>query len=113
MRTFALLLLATSLPALGAGQALAQKARSPKTVSVVMRDPGCHWFAVNGKYLKTLTVSGPVKVANFDEDALLVAGRSGVAREPVGKRITLTAGVYRITMVKQHPDDNTLKLVVR
>ena len=113
MKTFALLVVAASLPALGAGQALAQKAKSPKTVTVVMHDPGCHWFAVNGKYLKTLTVSGPVKLANFDEDALLVAGRSGVVREPVGKRITLTAGVYRITMVKQHPDDNTLKLVVR
>ena len=113
MRTFALLLLGTSLLALGAGQALAQKATSERTVTVVMRDPGCHWFAVNGKYLKTLMVSGPVKLVNLDEDALLVAGRSGVVREPVGKRITLTTGVYRITMVKQHPDDNTLKLVVR
>jgi hypothetical protein len=113
MKTFALLLLATTLAALGAGQAPAQKAKSPKTVTVVMADPGCHWFAVSGRHLKTLTVSGPVKLANFDEDALLVAGRSGVVREPVGKRITLTAGVYRITMVKQHPDDNTLKLVVR
>lgn len=113
MRIFALLLLATSLLALGAGQALAQKTKAQKTVTVVMRDPGCHWFAVNGKYLKTLTVSGQVKLVNLDEDALIVAGRSHVVREPVGKRITLLAGVYRITMVKQHPDDNTLKLVVR
>lgn len=113
MKTLALLLLATSALAVGAGQALAQKTTSPKTVTVVMADPGCHWFAVNGKHLKALTVSGPVKLANFDEDTLLVAGRSGVVREPVGKKITLTAGVYRITMVKQHPDDNTLKLVVR
>ncbi|MDX6552617.1 MAG: hypothetical protein QOH74_1105, partial [Gaiellales bacterium] len=30
----------------------------------------------------------------------------------VAKKITLTRGSYRITMVGQHPDDNTLKLVV-
>jgi uncharacterized protein (DUF2345 family) len=113
MRTSALPLLAGLALAVGAGQALAQQAQPAKTVTVVMADPGCHWFAVNGKHLKTLTVSGPVKLANFDEDALLVAGPSGVVREAVGKRITLTAGVYRIKMVKQHPDDNTLKLVVR
>jgi uncharacterized protein (DUF2345 family) len=113
MRTSALIILAGLALALGAGEALAQRAQPTKTVTVVMADPGCHWFAVNGKHLKNLTVSGPVKLANFDENTLLVAGPSGVVREAVGKRITLTSGVYRIKMVKQHPDDNTLKLVVR
>jgi hypothetical protein len=113
MKAFVLLLFVTSLLTLGAGQALAQKSNSGKTVTVVMHDPGCHWFAVNGKFLKTLTVSGPVKLANFDERALLVAGRSGVTRAPVGKQITLASGIYHITMVKQAPDDNHLKLVVR
>ena len=35
-----------------------------------MHDPGCHWFAANGKFLRTLSVAGPVKLANFDEAAL-------------------------------------------
>ena len=113
MRTFALLLVTASLLGLGASQAFAQTPKASKTVTVVMRDPGCHWFAVNGKFLKTLTVSGPVRLANFDERALLISGRSGVTHAPVGKQITLGSGVYHITMVKQAPDDNHLKLVVK
>ena len=113
MRSFVLFLATAAVLAFGAGQAAAQSSAPGKTVNVVMHDPGCHWFAVNGKFLKSLTVSGPVKLANFDEAALLVAGRSGVVREPVGKRITLAPGVYRITMVKQAADDNHLRLVVK
>jgi hypothetical protein len=86
---------------------------SVKTVTVAMHDPGCHWFSVGGKYLKTLTVKGPIALANYDEAALKVAGPTGVQREPVGKKLTLKAGTYKITMVGQAPDDNTLKLVVK
>ena len=115
MKTFILFLSAAALLALGASQALARSSTpsTTKTVVVAMHDPGCHWFAVNGKFLKTLTVTGPVKLANFDEATLLVAGPNGVKRDPVGKLISLAPGVYHITMVKQAPDDNHLKLVVR
>ena len=114
MKTFILLLAAAALLAFGAGQALAHtSAPAPKTVAVAMHDPGCHWFAVNGKFLKKLTVTGPVKLANFDEKTLLVAGPNGVKRDAVGKLLPLTAGHYRITMVGQAPDDNHLVLVVR
>src|SRR5271169_2420850 len=118
MKTFVLFLSAAALLAFGASQALARTSTPAtkavtKTVTVAMHDPGCHWFAVNGKFLKTLTVTGPVKLANFDEATLLVAGSKGVKRDPVGKLISLTAGHYRITMVGQAPDDNHLKLVVR
>ena len=38
--------------ALGAGRALATTTNTtPKTVKIVMRDPGCHWFVVHGKYV--------------------------------------------------------------
>jgi hypothetical protein len=98
----------------GTGQALASSpAPGGKTVVVAMHDPGCHWFAVNGKFLKTLTVQGPVKLVNYDEAALLVAGSTGVKRAAVGKQLVLGRGVYRITMVKQAPDDNHLKLTIR
>jgi hypothetical protein len=114
MKTFILFLSAAALLAFGASQALARTSTpATKTVVVAMHDPGCHWFAVKGKFLKSLTVTGPVKLANFDEATLLVAGANGVKRDPVGKLISLTAGHYRITMVGQAPDDNHLKLVVR
>ena len=35
--------------ALGAGRALATTTNTtPKTVKIIMRDPGCHWFVVHG-----------------------------------------------------------------
>jgi hypothetical protein len=114
MKTFVLFLAAAALLAFGASQALAHtSAPATKIVAVTMHDPGCHWFSENGKFLRTLSVTGPVKLANFDEAAILVAGPKGVTREPVGKLISLAPGVYHITMVKQAPDDNHLKLVVR
>jgi hypothetical protein len=84
-----------------------------RTVTVVMKDPGCHWFSVGGKFTTKLTVTGPVALANFDENALKVAGATGTKLDPVGKKITLARGIYRITMVGQAPDDNHLKLVVK
>jgi hypothetical protein len=85
---------------------------------VAMKDPGCHWFYLGGgpshrKYSKSVTRQGPVTLLNLDEAALIVKGPSGTKTEPVGKKLTLqTKGTYRITMVKQAPDDNHLILKV-
>lgn len=100
------------LLAAGSAGAVARH-HSATTVTVAMHDPGCHWFTVGNKFVKTLTVKGPVSLANSDEAALKVAGPSGIKRDAVGKRINLTRGTYKITMVGQASDDNTLKLVVR
>jgi len=99
---------------LGVGQAAgaAQHSSAAKTVRVVMSDPGCHWFSVGGKLKTTLSVKGPVALANFDEATLKVAGHGAVKHDAVGKKITLARGSYRITMVGQASHDNTLKLVV-
>lgn len=85
---------------------------------VAMHDPGCHWFYVGGgpnhrKYVKTVTRSGPVTLVNLDEAALIIKGPGGTRHENVGAKLTLKAkGIYRITMVKQAPDDNHLKLTI-
>ena len=113
MKTFTLILAGAAMLSLAAGQAFARPAHAQsKTVTVVMHDPGCHWFDVDNTFLKKLTVNGPVKLANFDEAPLIVAGPHGVKHANVGKPILLTRGVYRITMVGQAPDDNHLRLVV-
>jgi hypothetical protein len=88
-------------------------AASTKTVTVAMHDPGCHWFLVGGKYMKSLSVKGPVSLFNVDEAALKIAGATGVKLDAVGKKIPLVRGTYRITMVGQAPDDNTLILIVK
>jgi hypothetical protein len=86
---------------------------------VAMRDPGCHWFYVGGgpnnrHYLKSVTRKGPVALLNLDEAALKVKGPGGTKSDRVGAKLTLRAkGVYKITMVKQMPDDNTLKLTIK
>lgn len=96
----------------------APAAAAPTTLIVAMRDPGCHWFYVGGgpnhrRYVKALTRSGPVTLLNLDEAALIVKGPGGTKREGVGAKLTLrAAGTYRITMVHQEPDDNTLVLKV-
>jgi hypothetical protein len=92
---------------------------APTTLIIAMRDPGCHWFYTGGgpshrKYVKTLVRSGPVTLLNLDEAALIVKGPGGTKTEPVGAKLTLKAkGIYRITMVKQAPDDNHLKLTIK
>lgn len=109
-------LLVLTLVALGlvAGQALAARhASAPTTVTVAMHDPGCHWFLVGGKYMRSLAVKGPVSLVNFDEAALKIAGASGMRLDAVGKKVALVRGTYRITMVGQAPDDNTLRLIVK
>src|SRR6266516_8164240 len=80
---------------------------------VAMRDPGCHWFSVGGKYTKLAVRNGPVTLVNLDEAALIVKGPGGTKIERVGARLTLKAnGLYHITMVKRAPDDNHLTLEV-
>jgi len=108
-------LLAACLLVVAAGQASAARkhAAALTPVTVVMHDPGCHWFSVNGAFKRTLTVKGPAQLTNFDEATLKITGASGTLRAPVGKKIMLKAGAYRITMIGQAPDDNTLRLVVK
>ena len=100
--------------ALGAGRALATTTHhGTKTVKIVMHDPGCHWFVVHGKYVKTDTVkANRVRLVDRDEATLKVASRHGMRHIPVGKSIVVSRGNYVIMMVGQAPDDNYLKLTV-
>jgi hypothetical protein len=102
--------------AFGNGRALATTSRqaTTKTVKIVMRDPGCHWFLVHGKYATKDTVNATrVRLLNQDEDALKVTSRHGVKRIAVGGSIVVPRGNYVIMMVGQAPDDNYLRLTVR
>jgi hypothetical protein len=82
-------------------------------VMVMMHEPGCHSFFVNGKYMKRLAVRGPAKVFNYDEDTLIVRGH-GVRMIRVAKYVLLRSpGVYKITMVDQEATDYTLTLTVK
>ena len=107
-------LAAVAVLAAGAGTALAASARGkPTTVPIVMADPGCHWFQVDGKKSARLVVGGPTSFVNRDEAALVFAGGDFHQRLAVGKTLAVTRGVYHITMVGQHSDDNHLLLVVK
>jgi hypothetical protein len=92
---------------------------APATLIVAMKDPGCHWFYTGGgpnnrKYVKTIVRTGPVTLLNLDEAALIIKGPGGTKKEPVGAKLMLKGkGVYKITMVKQAPDDNHLKLTIK
>jgi hypothetical protein len=100
----------------GTGRALATTSRhaATKTVTIYMHDPGCHWFKVHGKFVKTDTVKASrVRLVDQDEAALKVASRHGVRQIPVGKSIVVGHGNYVIMMVGQAPDDNYLRLTVR
>jgi hypothetical protein len=97
-------------PAAGAP---AHRGHARTTVRVVMRDPGCHWFAVGHGFKTKLAVRGRVALVNFDEAALTIRGHGHVRRVGVGRRIALGRGHYVIKMVHQPRDDNTLRLVVR
>jgi hypothetical protein len=116
MKKIAVLYVAVAALAGGVGKALAHPATHARTatkVTVVMSDPGCHWFSVGGKLKTKLAVAAPVRLLNVDEATLRVAGAGSVQRDGVGKTLTLGKGTYAITMVGQAPDDNHLKLVVR
>ena len=112
--SIAVLVFAAPAAATSSASAAANKA----PLIIAMRDPGCHWFYVGGgpndrKYVKSLTRSGPVTLLNLDEAALIIKGPGGTKTERVGAKLTLkTNGTYHITMVGQHPDDNTLTLKV-
>ena len=114
----ALLLTASLLLAASATAGQTSAARATKLV-VAMRDPGCHWFYLGGgsghrKYAKTAVRTGAVKLVNLDEATLIVKGPGGTKHDKVGASLTLKAkGVYKITMVKQAPDDNHLKLTIK
>jgi hypothetical protein len=111
-----LTLVSIAAVAVTAGQAFATThghATTPKTVRIVMADPGCHWFSVGGKHSLTATVAGSAKLVNYDEAALKVTGHGVTKRIPVGKQLVVGHGRYVITMVGQEPDDNHLKLTVR
>ena len=86
---------------------------------VAMHDPGCHWFYTSGgpdhrMYSKTVVRHGPVKLLNLDNGALIIKGPGGTKHDKIGATLNLNAkGVYKITMVKQMPDDNHLKLTIK
>ncbi len=114
MKSLTLALAVAALVALAGGQAFAKPVHTTSSnLTIVMHDPGCHWFSVAGKFKTSASVAGPVKVANYDEAALKVVGAGVVKKIPVGKKVVLGRGHYLITMVGQAPDDNHLKLTVR
>ena len=115
MKKLATAFAAVAVLALGAGQAFAHPAHASAgtKVTVVMKDPGCHWFSYGGKTSTKLAVQGPVRLFNVDEKALKIVGPGTVHSAGVGKTVVLRKGAYTITMVGQAPDDNHLKLVVR
>jgi hypothetical protein len=101
--------------AFGTGQALAttHHQSAPKTLKIVMRDPGCHWFMVHGKYTTKATVTANrVRLVNMDEAALKVTSRHGVKHIGVGQSKLVSRGNYVIMMVGQASDDNYLRLTV-
>ena len=113
MKTLISLLAVAAVCSIGAGTALAHSTTaSPKAVTVVMHDPGCHWFSVGGKLQAKASVAGPVSLKNYDEAAIKIAGAGAVKKVAVGKSILLGKGHYTITMVGQASDDNHLKLTV-
>ena len=102
----------TAIAALGL--ALPAAAASNSQLVVAMHDPGCHWFQVGGKYTKSVVRHGPVTLVNRDEAALRIKGPGGTKIDPVLGKVRLHAkGIYRITMVRQAPDDNHLVLRIK
>ncbi len=101
--------------AFGTGQALATTSHhaAPKTLKIVMHDPGCHWFMRSGKYTKTATVKGRVRLVDLDDGMLKIVSRHGARHIPIGKSIVVGPGHYVIMMVGQAADDNYLRLTVR
>ena len=101
--------------ALGASRASATTSQraTTKTLKIVMRDPGCHWFKIGSKFTTKATVKGRVRLVDLDEATLKVASRHGMQHIQVGKSIVVGRGSYVIMMVGQASDDNYLKLSVR
>jgi hypothetical protein len=92
----------------------AAPATAAPVVPIMMRDPGCHWFVVGGKYSVRYVSHGAVTIRNLDEAALRFVGPGGTRLAKVGKTITLKSkGTYHITMIGQARDDNHLTLLVK
>jgi hypothetical protein len=114
-----LALLTASLMLVATAAARPSTAAHASKLIVAMHDPGCHWFYTSGSpdhrmYSKTVVRHGPVKLINLDDGALIINGPSGMKHDKIGAALTLRAkGVYKITMVKQMPDDNHLKLTIK
>jgi hypothetical protein len=114
----ALLLTASLMLVATAAARPASTAKATKLV-VAMHDPGCHWFYSGGgpnhrTYTKAIARTGPVRLVNLDENTLIIKGPGGTKHDKVGATLTLKAkGLYKITMVKQAPDDNHLKLTIK
>ncbi len=100
---------------LGGGQALAASSHhaATRTLTVVMHDPGCHWFSIHGKLTTQASVAGPIRLKDLDENTLKVASRTEMRYVRVGKSIRLSRGDYVVMMVGQAADDNYLTLTVR
>jgi hypothetical protein len=116
MKKIAISISVVALLSVGVGQAVAWSGHTTTTgtkVTVVMKDPGCHWFSVAGKLKTKLAVAGPARLFNVDEAALKIVGNGTIKHVGIGKTITLRRGTYAITMVGQKSDDNHLKLIVR
>jgi hypothetical protein len=115
----AILLLTASLVLVASAAARPTAAAGATKLIVAMRDPGCHWFYLGGgpnqrKYTKTVVRQGPVQLVNLDEATLIIKGPGGTRHDKVGATLALKAkGIYKITMVKQAPDDNHLKLTIK
>jgi hypothetical protein len=102
--------------AIATSQALAARpyhAHATTKLVVAMHEPGCHWFLIHGKYTKSATAVGSVRLVNIDEKALNVSSGHASKLIPVGKSLVFGRGHYVVTMVHQAPDDNHLKLTVR
>jgi len=94
--------------------AVAAPASAAPVIPIVMRDPGCHWFMVGGKFSTRYVSHGAATIRNLDEAALKFVGPGGARMLGFGKTITLRGkGSYRVTMVGQLKHDNTLTLVVK
>src|SRR6266542_4167443 len=81
------------------GHMVAGSVAPASTLTVAMRDPGCHWIKVGNAYKKTTSVTGPVNLLNADEDAIRVVGANGTQTTAVGKTVSLAPGTYKIAMV--------------
>ena len=113
-----LFLAVVAASALTVGAALASPATvhaiKSKTVTIAMHDPGCHWFSDGGKLYAAASVQRGTTFRNLDEATVIFKGTGFTKRVAVGKTLRLSkAGTYHVTMVKQHPDDNHLLLIVK
>jgi hypothetical protein len=113
------LMLLTGLMLAASAAARPTTAAGATKLIIAMRDPGCHWFYLGGgpnqrTYAKTVVRHRAVTLVNLDEATLIIKGPGGTRHQKVGATLKLKAkGIYKITMVKQAPDDNHLKLTIK